>query len=75
MKIPTGRHVRRANKQKMVGFQRRAGRHIPEKMADVCACLKTTMLIMSVNLFMIPYDDQVDLVVLVINLVYQAYRA
>ena len=77
MKVHAGRHALRASRQKMVGFRMRMGRFIPppEKSADGCTCLKTAILIMPVNLFMIPYDDQVDLVVLVIDLVYQAYRA
>lgn len=75
MKVHAGRHALRASRQKMVGFQMRMGRLIPEKRADGRTCLKTTTLIMPVNLFMIPYDDQGDLVVLVIDLVYQAYRA
>ncbi len=34
MKVPVGRHVRRASRQKIAGFQRRIGRLIPEKRAD-----------------------------------------
>lgn len=34
MKVPVGRHVRRASRQKIAGFQRRMRRLIPEKGAD-----------------------------------------
>ena len=34
MKVPVGRHVRRASRQKIAGFQRRMSRLIPEKGAD-----------------------------------------
>ena len=34
MKVPVGRHVRRASRQKISGFQRRMSRLIPEKGAD-----------------------------------------
>lgn len=36
LKVPMGRRVRRACKQKIAWFQRRMGRLIPEKRADGC---------------------------------------